>query len=98
MKPIEVKMANLIECDSCDYKIENPSGDPNIDTAEYINVPCPKCGANLLTQEDYDLHNEIMKEINKVNKRWWLSIFSCKSKNVSTFDVKIHDGIKINKK
>ena len=42
-----------IKCDnsSCDYT------DMSVDVSEYpkwIDKPCPKCGENLLTQEDYD--------------------------------------------
>ena len=43
-----------IKCDNinCDY------ADPSVTYAEYpqwVNRPCPKCGENLLTQEDYDI-------------------------------------------
>lgn len=42
-----------IKCDNpkCDYKNDN------VVVKEYnqwLNKPCPKCGANILTQEDYD--------------------------------------------
>lgn len=40
-----------IKCDHCDYK------DESVQVKDYIhwlNKPCPKCGANLLTQADYD--------------------------------------------
>ncbi len=41
-----------IKCDHCDYKDETiPAGEYE----QWLNKPCPKCGANLLTQEDYDL-------------------------------------------
>ncbi len=39
-----------LKCDNCDYK------DENIDRSEfenYINRPCPECGENLLTFNDY---------------------------------------------
>lgn len=55
------KAANLnirgIKCDNpkCDY--QDMSVDVN-DYKNWVNKPCPKCGANLLTQEDLD--NTIM--------------------------------------
>ena len=41
-----------IKCDapSCDYRDD----DAVFDADKYLNSPCPKCGASLLTQEDYD--------------------------------------------
>ena len=40
-----------IKCDACDYKKEGVKFE---DYPEYLNKPCPQCGANLLTQEDLD--------------------------------------------
>jgi hypothetical protein len=42
-----------LKCDneSCDY--ENPTIKVE-DYKEWIDKPCPKCGENLLTQEDFD--------------------------------------------
>jgi hypothetical protein len=41
-----------IKCDNCDYAdMEVPFSD----YTNWINKPCPKCGENLLTQQDYDL-------------------------------------------
>ncbi len=52
---------NGIKCDAegCDFKIEDdPWGaTPELmkeSAQKYLNMPCPKCGAPLLTQEDYD--------------------------------------------
>lgn len=40
-----------IKCDNCDYKNE----DVKLEEYEkWLNKPCPKCGNNLLTQEDLD--------------------------------------------
>ncbi len=38
-----------IKCDRCDYKDENVRFE---EYEEWLNKPCPECGANLLTQED----------------------------------------------
>jgi predicted nucleic acid-binding Zn-ribbon protein len=42
-----------IKCDvpNCDYRKEDVSVS---DYENWLNKPCPKCGSNLLTQEDYD--------------------------------------------
>ena len=42
-----------IKCDNpkCDF-LDQDSPDERI--AEWLNVPCPKCGENLLTQKDLD--------------------------------------------
>lgn len=44
--------SNGVQCDNpkCDFKDESVGFDRVI---EYLNKPCPKCGANLLTEEDY---------------------------------------------
>ena len=41
-----------IKCDNpeCDYVDENVS---YLDYPSWVNKPCPKCGENLLTEEDY---------------------------------------------
>lgn len=38
-----------IKCDRCDYKNENVRFE---EYEKWLNKPCPKCRANLLTQED----------------------------------------------
>ena len=42
-----------IKCDAegCNYRDDTVNVD---DYSEYLNTPCPVCGANLLTQEDFD--------------------------------------------
>jgi hypothetical protein len=43
----------VIKCDNkdCDYVNEYVSVS---DYEKWLNKPCPKCGSNLLTQEDYE--------------------------------------------
>jgi ssDNA-binding Zn-finger/Zn-ribbon topoisomerase 1 len=55
-----------IKCDnkSCDYRNEN------VDFEEYenwLNKPCPKCGANLLTQKDLDNTKALANLTNIIN-------------------------------
>jgi len=54
---------NGLKCDNptCDYKdMSIPVGDYE----KYINMPCPKCGAPLLTQADYDVVMKVMRVMN----------------------------------
>jgi hypothetical protein len=58
-----------IKCDVCDYR-EERNGDKLTleDCKQYLNKPCPKCGANLLTREDYDSIAAFMGGMNALNK------------------------------
>jgi hypothetical protein len=97
MKIIEVNQPVLIQCDNleCNYTIPNPTGDPATETKQYINMPCPDCGENLLTQEDYDQAARVLKIINWLNKWFgWLAFFTRKKRNVNA-TVHIHNGINI---
>jgi len=96
-KLIEKQQNSLVICDNpnCDYAV------PYTDETElvsFINKPCPKCGNNLLTIEDYLQHRNLMKVINFIN-RWfsWMTIFH--SKRVWTkrksFSIHVHKGVKI---
>lgn len=55
-----------IKCDTCDYK----NDDIKVEKYdEWLGKPCPKCGSNLLTQEDLDntkLLIETAKFLNKI--------------------------------
>lgn len=93
-KLIEITQDYLIRCDNpkCGYFIPNATLEPK-DIIEYINMPCPKCGENLLTKNDYLTFKKFISIINWVNKWFsWLRIFSfgAKDKNVK---IKIYNGI-----
>ena len=55
-----------LKCDTptCDWKDETLAIS---DWPNWINVPCPKCGGNLLTQEDYDNVMTLMETVKFVN-------------------------------
>ena len=94
-KLIQITQDYLIECDNpnCDYFIPNETKDANVDGAEYINVACPKCGENLLTEKDYLMYKKYMSAINWINKWFsWLTFFRM-GKNDKTVKIKIHNGI-----
>lgn len=67
--------AKGIKCDHCDF---NESEVELENFKEWIEKPCPKCGGNLLTKEDYsalmtliglaNLHNEIVRFGQKGNE------------------------------
>jgi len=98
MKIFEIEQETLIECDNpkCDYNIPNETKDPNVETKQYINMPCPKCGENLLTQKDYDLAASFMRVVNWMNKYFgWLGYFKWRRKKEYSTSVKIKDN-KIN--
>lgn len=78
-KFIEMHSPDLIVCDnqSCDFKVPSKTGDPNEDISMYLNVGCPKCGENLLTERDHNNHLKLMKVINWLNKWFsWTKYFS----------------------
>lgn len=104
-KLIEMDSQNLIECDNlnCDYTVPTAPGDENIDSANhsrvvsFINKPCPECGENLLTIDDYKNYDVLLKTVAWINKWFsWLTIFEGNKKRVST-GVKVHKGIKFEK-
>ena len=74
------KQQYIVVCDNktCDYKVENPTKDPRHSSAQYVNKPCPKCGENLLTQQDLDAFLRLLRVVDFVNKWFgWLSYLSC---------------------
>jgi hypothetical protein len=56
-----------IKCDAegCDYYDRTATPDRYV---YYLNKPCPKCGANLLTKEDYIGALRIMEGARRLNK------------------------------
>lgn len=66
MKVVELNIQG-IKCDneSCDYI---DMGVKYEDYKEYLNKPCPKCGENLLTEEDYNATKQIVAITKFMNK------------------------------
>lgn len=99
MKIFEMTQEDLIICDNenCNFKIKNENGNIDVDTTQYINMPCPLCGENLLTQEDHDNGERLIKTIKWINKWFgWLSIFNPKKKVYGESTIHVHKGFKIN--
>lgn len=61
-----------IKCDNvnCDFVDETVLIS---DYKEWLNKPCPKCGCNLLTQEDYDAVMLIMDICNEIPEEYNVS-------------------------
>lgn len=98
MRKLFEKQENpLVTCDNpnCDYTVTYYDDKYLI---LFIDKPCPKCGENLLTKEDYIQHQNLMRLINFMN-RWfsWTTIFYSKKTwgKRKSVDVKVHNGIKI---
>jgi len=66
MKNIEIQGNCGIKCDNpkCGY-VNRETPDENI--ADWLGVPCPDCGENLLTQEDLDSSIALRKSIDFIN-------------------------------
>lgn len=54
-----------IKCDACDYK------DMSVKVEEYpkwVNKPCPKCEANLLTESDFNNVQKMIEQVEEFNR------------------------------
>jgi hypothetical protein len=95
-KLIEVNQEYLVVCDNpqCDYKVKN--GKNNEYVGKWLNMPCPECGENLLTEQDYMTHLKVIAMVECINKWFsWQTVFVPKDAPGSKVSVHIHDGVKI---
>lgn len=110
-KLIETHQEHIVVCDNpnCDFKEENIEDEEipkelNKDRVKeiylygFVDEPCPKCGENLLTYEDFKQAIKITRYVGFVN-RWfgWLGFFFRNKKKIVT-EVKVHNGIHIKEK
>jgi predicted RNA-binding Zn-ribbon protein involved in translation (DUF1610 family) len=51
-----------LKCDACEWE------KPVTLSREWIDMPCPKCGANLLTEGDYKAGERLINLVNMVNR------------------------------
>ncbi len=96
-KLIEVYQENLIICDNpkCDFVVKNPTGKLGEDSSMYMNVACPQCGDNLLTEQDHLQFLKMLRIINWINKWFsWAAIFTKKQKDFSGY-IHVHKGVHI---
>lgn len=95
-KLIVTHQENLIECDRdyCDFVIPNPYPNEILETKQFINQPCPKCGDNLLTMKDYLDCRKVERTIIFINKWFsWLTLFFPGKEYKSIGNVKADKGI-----
>ncbi len=100
-KLIEKLQESLVVCDNpkCTFSIPYNEEEAK-NTIRYINVPCPQCGENLLTAEDYLLHEKMVKVVDWLNKwfSWTMYLVPKKVYNKkNTVSFHVHDGVKIKK-
>lgn len=80
-KLIEIDDDASLICDNpqCDYTTETRFTPQ--EATDYINKPCPKCGKNLLTFDDFINWVMLINRVRRVNKWFgWTSLFIPKNK------------------
>ncbi len=90
--------SSLVTCDNISCGFEIPYQE-NVNTRIFINMPCPKCGQNLLTLQDYNDHARIEKAVDWANKwlSWTMFFYSDKSWETKRpiVNVHVHNGVKV---
>lgn len=67
-------MKDALEMTICGIKCDNPKCDFNDmsvkveDYLKWLNKPCPRCGENLLTQEDFDNTMMLLSFVSSMNE------------------------------
>lgn len=84
------KQAGALHCDACQHDLPEPVEF----TPALIGFPCPQCGANMLTKEDYDKTDRLFRTLDWINK-WFGPIFGSEPTpellaNAPRIGVKIH--------
>lgn len=82
--PIAIQQKTLVTCDYCPYAVPSKKMYNPYDTSvlkAFVNMPCPVCGNNLLTEKDFRSHVSLIKCIQVFNFLWgWTKIFYSKEK------------------
>ena len=98
IKLIEYNQEDLIVCDNitCNFKVKN-SLEEVTKLIDYLNKPCPLCGENLLTENDYGNHKKIIKIINFINKwfGWITYVLTTNKKPENLVSIETNKNIKI---
>ena len=95
-KLIETNHKALIVCDNtqCNYEYPyTPGSEKNV--IRFVNMPCPDCGENLLTEEDFRTYAITLAIVSWVN-RWfsWLTFFYPKNAKKKSIYAHIYKGVK----
>lgn len=80
--------AGRLHCDTCGY--DQP--DKKSITVDLIGTPCPKCGANMLTEQDFHSAVRMMGVFDWINK--WLGWLGTEEPPESglALSIKTHNG------
>lgn len=81
-----------LRCDACDYVApEAHAFGPHL-----IGLPCPTCGASLLTQKDHDATARLLRGIDRVNRiAAWFGFGTevpTEADKAARVTVRVHDG------
>ena len=98
-KLIEKKEFSKVVCDNKECGFELGIENSKIDLRAFIDMECPLCGENLLTQKDYDMAMKLNEHVDFINKWFsWLTLFSPKKGKESYIKVHVHNGVHIDEK
>ncbi|MCW2275107.1 hypothetical protein GJ654_10265 [Rhodoblastus acidophilus] len=83
--------AGQLHCDACGYDLPEPQPF----TEALIGTPCPKCGADMLTESDFNATMKLFRSVDFFN-RWLGPIFGREVTpesvaSTNRLRVKIHD-------
>lgn len=90
-KNLEIIGGGGIQCDNCDWV---DATIPVKDMEGWINLPCPKCGSNLLTIEDYNGMIMFLAAVDIVNEMD-LSHLKEPGEQPTMHSVSFHNGLTI---
>lgn len=90
-----------IKCDACTFHYESDSWGTTpkeiLKTNDYyLNMPCPQCGANLLTSADHKAVKRlvgIMRIMGKISK--WIAKLPFKCCKIQTYDLQMNGTGKV---
>lgn len=96
-----------IHCDNpnCDFSDLSVTME---ETSQWLNKPCPKCGENLLTEEDLQRFNQVLEAVKLINSitpeqvEMLNNLFPAEERDISeepmVVSVRTHKEIKIDVK
>lgn len=97
-KLLHIRQQDFLKCDneSCDFVLKDKASDRTEES--YINEPCPECGENLLTEDDFVRHRKVLGFIKLINKWFgWLGTYPDDERNEVVREINCHKKININK-
>lgn len=93
-KIIHTDTANLgqLHCDACGYDLPEPLKAEQVLSGELIGHLCPRCGADMLTREDWEAAVRMFRVFAWIN-RWfgWLGHEEVPA-DAEPVGVRLHDG------